>query len=463
MKPNNLVKHLGFLSGLFLLSTGCVKEEVSSGDETPASSFAYIQTRIFDKKCVVCHTAGDEYAEESGLVLTGNTSFRNLVGVDSKNEKAKLAGMPRVSPGHPEKSLLYLKLLMSVDGDSLSGYGHPMPFGKTPLSNGQIEFVRQWIMAGAPDAGHVVSANLLLDTIPAKAPEFTPLAPPAAGQGYQIKVDKFAVSPQFEREFFMYKSLGNPAEIHVNKIKIKMRSGSHHFLLYMYDPKLVTPANLPESDVFRDMRNLDGTLNLKNMTALGDLAYVVAGTQIPEDSLTLPAGVAIKLPANISFDFNSHYVNYTDAVTYGEVACNMYTVEASQVKHEAHALNMGNRQFKLPAGQTTTITTDFPVGAYMKAEGLAGDSMSFVTLFSHTHKLGKKFVVVAKGGAHAGDTLYVNDNWHHPPYKNFDPPLVLSAADTVTSVVTYENTTDKEVGFGFRSVDEMDIIFGYWY
>jgi hypothetical protein len=471
-------------SGIFalfpILLSACVQDDETAKEPPPASSYAYIQTRVFDRHCVECHKQGEDFAEESGLLLTGDVSFSSLVDKPAKNEAASGMGMKLVVPGHPEKSFLYKKLLMAVSGDSMppmimdsaghmdhsgKGYGHPMPFGKKPLSNGYVEFVRQWILAGAPKGGHVADSALMRDTVPGRIPEFRPLAAPAAGTGYQIGVEKFTIPPQFEREFFIYKALGNTAPIYVNRIQIKMRPGSHHFLLYMYDPDNPQAAAVePEPDVFRELRNLDGSLNVKNMSALGEYAYVVGGTQIPEDELDMPKGVAVRFPAGVHFDFNSHYVNYTNDVAYGEVAANLYTVDSAQVQHEAHAINMANNHFILPPNKTTVITTDFPVGEYLKKhQGADLDSMHIPNIFSHTHKLGKKFVVVVKGGAHNGDTLYVNEDWHHPPYKRFDPVVALAASDTVTSVVTYENDTPEEVAFGFRSVDEMDIIFGFWY
>lgn len=461
-KRSGILRPLALLIPLAL--SACVIETPPE-ESPPASSFAFIQSRIFDQRCVQCHKQGEDFAAESDLLLTGDASYHALVAKGSKNEQANKEGLQRVFPGHPEKSFLYLKLLMAVNGDSGKGYGHAMPFGKDPLSNGHIEYIRQWIQAGAPEIGFVADAALMKDTVPGKIPAYQPLQPPKAGMGYQIAVNQFPVSPQFEREFFIYKALGNTEDVYVNRMQIKMRPGSHHFLLYMYDPEnpLIDQVK-PKPDVFRELRNLDGTMNIQNMTALGDFAFVVTGTQIPEDEFSLPAGVALRIPAGTYLDFNSHYVNYSDAVTFGEVAANLYTVNKTEVKYEARAINMANNSFKLPPNRTTVITTEFPVGEYIRKHGGAGaESMRIASMFSHTHRLAKDFLVLAKGGAHDGDTLYANKNWHHPPYKLFETPVTLAAGDVIVSQVTYENDTDVEVGFGFKSTDEMNIIFGYWY
>jgi len=44
---------------------------------------------------------------------------------------------------------------------------------------------------------------------------------------------------------------------------------------------------------------------------------------------------------------------------------------------------------------------------------------------------------------------------------NYATPLILEPGDALVSVVTWNNVTDKTVGFGLLSSDEMNIIFGY--
>ena len=81
-----------------------------------------------------------------------------------------------------------------------------MPLGLPGLSVGQLEFVRRWIEAGAPETGTVADVVLLNDTT-SQHEDFVPLLPPEAGKGLQIIIPKFTVKPNFEREFFVYKKL----------------------------------------------------------------------------------------------------------------------------------------------------------------------------------------------------------------------------------------------------------------
>ncbi len=134
-------------------------------------------------------------------------------------------------------------------------YGLPMPLGGTPLSIGQIEFVRRWIEAGASDKGSVVDTTLLNDKTPSYVAVFTGLQAPAAGTGFQIKLDAFTITPSFEREFFQRKLVGNTDDQYVNRVQVLMRPGSHHFILYDFSDK----NKLPALNTIRDIRNPDGS------------------------------------------------------------------------------------------------------------------------------------------------------------------------------------------------------------
>ena len=81
---------------------------------------------IFEQSCLICHGPDGAYKEtlliEHNALITENGS---------------------VVPGNPETSRLYKRLL---------GEGGPlMPLGGPPLPNSQIETVKNWILAGAPD------------------------------------------------------------------------------------------------------------------------------------------------------------------------------------------------------------------------------------------------------------------------------------------------------------------------
>jgi hypothetical protein len=418
-------------------------------EDNGESSFGLMEQKIFKTSCTLsgCHNSEqDATFLQHGLLLSEGVAYGNLVNVEPKNTEAMDDGLLRVRPHDAHTSLLYVKLSTASHHTS---YGNPMPLGLPLLTVGQAEFIRQWIEAGAPERGSVADPALLDDTTPQEE-NFQPLQAPAPGEGLQIVVGKFPVAPNFERELFVYKNVGNTDEVFVNRIEIKMRQNSHHFILYDLDPSIPS-YYVPETDAIRDLRNADGSLNYGTTITMGYHLFIV-GTQTPYLNYEFPPGVAIALPAGMSVDCNSHYVNKSSAEIDGEINVNLYTVPSSSVTKVAQSINFPNYNLNLAARQKTTVTKNF----------LFDKSVSVLSLTSHTHQLGEKFVIKIKGGSRDGEVVYTNLDWHHPPLVNLSPPIQLNAGQGLTSEITYNNTTDAAVEFGLTSKDEMGIIFGYY-
>ena len=233
-------------------------------------------------------------------------AYQNLVGVAPVNPNALADGLKRVMVGKPDSSLLYHKLVFPP-GHHAHDYGNPMPTGTAGVSPGQLEFVRQWIAAGAPKSGAVASATLLADRTVQTSQPFAALAVPAAGTGFQLKVDRFDVNANFERELFDYRKVGNAGEVYVSRIETNMRPFSHHFVLYTFNPAMGAQCALlkPQVDAIRDIRNPDGSMNVLNMLAMGCHEFF-AGSMTQQSNYAFPAGMALKVPADAAIDLDRH-------------------------------------------------------------------------------------------------------------------------------------------------------------
>jgi hypothetical protein len=422
---------------------------------TTTSSFDLLQDKFFTPTCASsgCHlSTKDASFAQHGLVLAKGSSYANLVGVAAVNSVALKNSVIRVRKFASSESLLYHKLNWDLSHHGLANYGAPMPLGGKPISKGQLAFVQKWIDAGAPSGGTVADASLLDDTTPSFVDDanFTPLASPAeeGKAGVQLKVDRFVVPANFERELFVRRPLNNPAPIYVSRIKLKSRANSHHMVLYDFRSK----SSLPSMDEVRDLRNLDNSLNIITALQMSNHIFLGGGTD-PNSDYTFPAGIALQLPVNASIDLNPHYFNKTTDPLYGENYVNLYTVPADQVKKVVQMIDFNVTSFSLPANQTTTITRDFKFDK----------PVAVVSLTSHYHARGKLFQIKIKGGSRDGEVVYENSDWAHPKVINYDTPILLQAGEGLTSVATYLNDTKKDLGFGLTSEDEMDIIFGYYY
>jgi hypothetical protein len=449
-------KTIFILSGAFLLITACSKNSIDTPAEPAvASSFGLIQDRILTPTCATsgCHASTtDASFKQHGLVLEKSVAYQNLVGVVPVNLLSKVDGHLRVKAFKSLESLFYHKLNWDASHHGGKQYGSPMPLGSTALTVGQIEFVRRWIEAGAPKTGEVADAKLLDDKTPSVSTndDFKPIKSPKdeGVNGYQLKVDKFTIQANFERELFVRRNVGNTTDIYVNRLKFQARPNSHHIVLYDFRNK----NTLPNLNEVRDLRNSDNSLNALTFLQMSNHVFLGGGTQANQDYV-FPDGTALLLPANYSMDLNPHYFNKTNGILYGENYVNLYTTEKAKVKYVVKTIDFNNTSFSLPPNAKTTVTKDFTFNTNVK----------IVMLTSHTHKYGEKFVIKIKGGIRDGETVYENLDWEHPLVKNFTSPISLKKGEGLTSIVTYNNTSNQKIAFGLTSEDEMDIIFGYYY
>jgi hypothetical protein len=123
----------------------------------PNTDFQEIQATIFTPICTACHVGANA---PQGLRLDAANSYALLVNVAS----AEVPSLLRVNPGNPDASYLVQK----IQGNA--AVGGRMPLNGPPyLSQTQIDLVRRWISAGAPQALAPPAQLKLMSSIPAAA------------------------------------------------------------------------------------------------------------------------------------------------------------------------------------------------------------------------------------------------------------------------------------------------------
>ena len=443
---------LAALTFIFILSfsflfSACKKNK--STEEVPKDTWAIINENMLTPTCATsgCHAANtDATYLQHNLVLSASEAYNNLIGIAAKNANATAAGLLRVKAGDNTKSLLLHKVDCTA-GYGTANYGAKMPLGGNYLSLGEIEFIKQWINKGAPKTGRVVDEAVLANKTICVQP-FTALPAPPATEGFQLKVEPFSVSSNTEREIFIRRNTPNTTPVYVNKYEMRGRANSHHFVAYGFQ-NLTT---LPNVNELRDLYNPDGSYNVNTFLEMQNHVFLGGGTDV-NATYTFPAGVALKVPANMAIDLNAHYFNKITTSLTGENFMNFYTVPQASVIKEAKTINFPNYNFSIPPFTRKTITTNFTFPS----------AATVIMLTSHFHKLGEKFQIKILGGPRNGELVYENTDWEHPLTINLTTPIQLNANEGLTSVVTYYNTTNRIVNFGLTSQDEMNIIFGYYY
>ena len=419
-----------------------------------------IQEAILTPKCTMCHFSGSSFAEQSGLILTEDVAYDELINATPQNVHAADDGLELV--GTNGISSLYSSFLWEKINapnyehfyEDHPEYGSIMPIGLDFLTNGELEFVRQWIISGAPETGEVADESLLSDTTVFSPPEFEQLEIP--DNGLQVHIPPFNVPPQFERELFYYVELDTQDYVYVNRVTTTMRPGSHHFVLYTYDETGVN--NLPQPNIYRDIYNFDGTTNNEVLYQM-QFQKFISGSQTRLYDYTFPEGVALKIDPSFGFDLNSHYANYTNDTIIGEVYNNFYFSDPDEVERVAEILDFINLDLDLPPNQETIVSKTFWI------DDEYGIPVNIFQLWAHAHKLNTQFKIfrLKEDNPNFRELVYISYDWEHPPVMKYDPPMALNINEGLELEATYFNSTNETVSFGLLSTDEMMVLFGLFY
>jgi len=150
---------IALLAFSFAISCKKEKQEVKKVVDPNLASFENMKIHIFSHKCTSCHNVGATNNLQHGLPLEGTSVYDKLFNVVPRNDDAEQAGLRLVVPGYPDSSFLYTKI--NWNAYPTYHFGNQMPLGADLLTSDELEFIRQWIAAGAPKTGVVANSSLL--------------------------------------------------------------------------------------------------------------------------------------------------------------------------------------------------------------------------------------------------------------------------------------------------------------
>jgi hypothetical protein len=475
----------GNTPSLALAGTGASMPVAGTGASVPPvpegdcpkfdSTYAAIQRAIFEKHgCTAdaCHGSG----LSGGLDLRAGASYANLSEVRSQG-----SSLPRVQPGAPQESYLYLKLRAATEPGSVQIANSPMPIGLPALSANELEAIHLWIRGGAPQTGSVgdptqlgssdgIAARLNVCLPVADPIKIAPLEPPAAADGLQFTTPPWTLAAGGEREICIasyydfsdripaeYKS-PDGTKFYANGSRLRQDPGSHHFVLsnpgipesYASDPAF--GAWTCRGD--RDGQACDPldratcgdvgvcSSELKDGVACigyGPLVFgsdglltegLIENVQASNQYLPPREGVYRELPIKGFLYHNMHAFNLTEQPSVLQGRLNILFAKDRRRRLEQH-IDYDN--VFIAAG-----TPPFTVREVC-AKSVAPLGAEMIRLTSHTHKRGKRFWITAPDGT----LIYENFLYADPLYKEFEPGIVFSgateAARTLTACAQYNN------------------------
>lgn len=428
-------------------------------------STTFAQTTFQRVKTILqtnCDGSGCHGGSLPGFNVNGTDAALHaaLVGVSPLNPTAASKGDKLIDPGYPARSFLLRKMAHNLDNDDLgldAAEGAAMPSARPKLPDAEIELVRQWILFGAtinnptlPNGYSGVNYSNIQKYYNGEAkPRITRPAPPAPGEGFQVKMGPIFFGPREEVEYFQKYDLNLPDTIEVTRLDMFMNDESHHFILRKFLPG--TKDNWPAALVPLDVQ-----------TAFDqDKGYVMAWQD--NQDIDLPAQTAYRWQPESALDLNFHMFNYHDSVLVGDVYLNIYTQPKGTAKYEMKSDLIPN---------VTIFMTPSPTTIHRFRNTWIKNNISIWSLTSHTHSRGIDYDIYTRNlDGSVGIQLYegfekdgINYgfyDWEHPPMRIFEPMFYLDPAmySGLIDSAKYINNTNGIMTWGFTTDREMMLYY----
>lgn len=234
----------------------------------------------------------------------------------------------------------------------------------------------------------------------------------SSGQTVTIEMEAFDVPPG--GEVYKCQNFANPfgGDAEVSAFESHMTGGSHHLLMFYEDDAA------------------DGPLEDCSGLEFGPTPY---STQLPDDSVVFPTGVAAAIPATKGIRLQSHYLNTSSETITAHVKMVYQLAAPGTVKDHAGVLFIVQPFIIVQPNSTKEVKYDCNVP----------QDMSVIKTASHMHKHGTKFTSTV-----AGEVFYETDSWDHPVPALFDPPMKLNAGDPLHFGCTFVNNSPNTLTFG---------------
>jgi hypothetical protein len=436
------------------------------------STFAALQELVFERHgCTqaACHGS----AASGELDLRPAAAYANLLDAPATG-----SANPRVMPGEPGESYLLAKLQAATRPGSVTIAGSPMPSGLPPLSENELEAVRLWIEAGAPETGSVGDSTTgssdtfeqLLDAClpPAEPITIAPLAPPAPDVGVQLAMPTYLLPASTEVEvcYASYYDFADvvPAEFQdperdvffMNGSRLRQDPQSHHFVVthsgldasWVHDPSFGAwscrggaHAGEPCEPTDRvacgeglcasEVKNSIACIGFGPPEGAVDVASGgIAGAQTAQQYIPPRDGVYREIPLRGILYWNSHAFNLT--------------AQDHPMNGRANLFYAGDRRFAAELATDSSYVyvahgqPPYTIQSYC-ADHVVPQGVQVINISSHTHKRGKRFWVELPDGTQIYESLLYSD----PVDQQYEPPLLFDSPDpaqrTLRYCATYNN------------------------
>ncbi len=382
-----------------------------------------------------------------------------------------------VKQGDPYNSFLLRKIAgagfdTDLAIDSSSEGALMLDTAGNPLTNKEIEFMRQWIMFGAKQnyTGNEAQPDwqLVSDYYDNPAMPFLPKPiKPAAGTGIQLRMGPvfLPVSGNVEQEWILQHEVNFPYLPQITGIDGFMNQQSHHFLLFQF----------PDSSAAADRGNGDfemKAVNLSTFTTSFDGNKNLTGAWQDDAEIRLPQGTALFWNQKCYLDFNYHTKNYNaTSVLPCDFYMNIYYEPRNANTIEMKSGLVNNAGLFLPQGNQSRDYDDPDNNSNAK------EVRYFWMASSHAHKYATDFDIYIRDTTGAiGDKIYEGFydyknqfdrgyfDWEHPAIEYWPDLLPVpygkhNGHKSGLVARTTWNVGQPIVTFGLTTNDEMQLFY----
>jgi hypothetical protein len=278
------------------------------------------------------------------------------------------------------------------------------------------------------------------------------LAPPAAGQGIQLKMETtIAAGTEDERCQFVTTT----EDMWINAETVRYTPGSHHFILWH------TPyANIPKVDKNANIVDTSGVFDcLDGPQSYFDVDQLLGGAQAadaPPILGNLPSDTALHITAGSVLIMDLHVLNASTKPLDTTVLMNLDTIPQSQVKQEAGIYFFYNPFIVVPPNAMAQARMSCPVTS----------NVTLANIQTHMHKQGLGGVVNLRdsAGNMVQPAMYTSHVWTDPPVTEFQPGMAVKAGQQMDYFCNYQNTGTTAVYQGPTAAhNEMCVLVGAYY
>jgi hypothetical protein len=332
--------------------------------------------------------------------------------------------------------------IRSHNAKAASTWGAPPALHEDIRQKGRFTMRTATTLALSIATGLLSAVSLGCSSAPTDATHSTPPDAAATTPGKTFEefiAQDWTIDPGVEAYYCVYKTLTE--DVWVSDYRALAPPGTHHVTVGYGNPG--SPDGAVSS---ADSSTCTG------LTLGTNMAFTA--TRGNADAFSMPAGVAVRIPAGKQLLLNVHVLNATQRPLSGRTGIEVVRADPASVQHEAEMLYANNINLSIPPGTSThtgTCTLD-------------ADSTFFAVL-GHMHISGTHFTTTIVP-ANGTPTTMLDESYNFDAQKlvRLDPPTVLKKGDVLQTSCTYQNQGLDTLTFGESTTkNEMCISILYRY